>query len=123
MSATTLHGAPVSDPPPWGTRIQRASDGRFGTLTAYDAALRATITWDGAIIPERHTYSQEDLAGPDFEVFTAVTHCSDCGEVVDPSSEDDVEDGYTTCCNEGACGPCAAVNGVYACGTEATPTG
>lgn len=121
MSATTGNGSPASTPLPWGTRVQRSSDGRFGTITAYDAALRMAITWDGAIIPERHTYSPEDLAGSDFEVFAAVTHCSGCGEVVDPFSEEDVEDSYTTCCNEGACGPCAAVNGVYACGTEAVP--
>ncbi|QFG13310.1 hypothetical protein SEA_GILGAMESH_118 [Streptomyces phage Gilgamesh] len=101
---------------PWNTRVLRASDGRFGTVTNYDAELRMIITWDRAIVPERHPYTLDELTGSDFQVFAAVTHCSGCGYVVD---DDEIEDSYTTCCNEPACSGCAAVNGTYACGTEA----
>ncbi|MFC9280916.1 hypothetical protein [Streptomyces collinus] len=105
---------------PWHTRVQRASDGRFGTVVNYDAELRMLIQWDRAVVPERHPYTLDELTGPDFQVFTAVTHCSGCGCVVD---DDEIEDSYTTCCNEGACSGCAAVNGVYACGTPAADEG
>lgn len=114
--------APVNAAPAlsWGSRVLRTSDGRYGTVTGYDAELRMIIQWDRAVVPEPHHYTRDELTAPGFQVFPAVTHCSGCGHVVD---DDEIEDSYTTCCNEGACGPCAAVNGAYRCGTEAPTDG
>ncbi|MEV6421884.1 hypothetical protein [Streptomyces sp. NPDC051662] len=100
---------------PWGSRVLRTSDGRYGTVIDYDAELRMFIQWDRGVVPQPRPYTRDELTVPRFQVFPAVTHCSDCGYTVD---DHEVEDGYTTCCNEGACGPCAAVDGVYRCGTE-----
>lgn len=117
-TSNTGKAAPAEDtaPLPWGSRVLRASDGRHGTVTGYGADLRMIITWDRAVVPEPRHYTRAELTAPAFQVFPAVTHCSGCGHVVD---DDEIEDSYTTCCNEGACGGCAAVNGVYRCGTEA----
>ncbi|MFD9190321.1 hypothetical protein ACFWCA_19085 [Streptomyces phaeochromogenes] len=104
---------------PWGSRVLRASDGRLGTITGYSTGHRMIITWDRAIKPDPFHRTIDELTGPAFQVFPAVDHCSGCGEIV---NDDEVEDSYTKCCNEGACSGCAAVNGVYTCGTEA-PTG
>jgi hypothetical protein len=109
----------IMEPPltlPWWSRVLRTSDGRLGTITGYGAEHRMIITWDRAIDPDPRHRTIDELAGPAFQVFAAVTHCSGCGHVVD---DDEIEDSYTTCCNEGACGGCAAVNGTYQCGTEA----
>jgi hypothetical protein len=106
-------------PLPFGSRILRASDGRFGTVTNYGADLRMIITWDRAIDPDPRHYAPDELTTYAFTVFPAVTHCSGCGHVV---NDDEIDDSYTTCCNEGACSGCALVNGTYRCGTEA-PTG
>ncbi|MFB8120593.1 hypothetical protein ACFQ6U_14135 [Streptomyces sp. NPDC056465] len=103
---------------PWNTRVRRLSDGRFGTVSEHDAELRILIKWDRASFVERHPYTPEELFGPDFLVFPAVTHCSECGHIVGDGGEDDVEDGYTTCCNEPACGPCAPVDGIFTCGIQ-----
>ena len=101
---------------PWGSRVRRTSDDRCGTVISYDAEFRMVIRWDDAAFPDRHAYTRDELATSDFQVFPAVTHCSGCGDTV---GDEEIEDGYTTCCNEGACGPCAAVNGLYQCGTVA----
>ncbi|MFF4408419.1 hypothetical protein ACFY1P_29250 [Streptomyces sp. NPDC001407] len=101
---------------PWGSRVLRPSDGRYGTVIAYDSGLRMAIQWDRAFIPESRHYSLDELTALCFQAFPAVTHCSDCGYTV---ADDEIDDGYTACCNEGACGPCPAVNGAYQCGTEA----
>ncbi|MEV4500904.1 hypothetical protein [Streptomyces klenkii] len=107
------HAAPAL---PWGSRVLRSSDGRYGDVVAYDTDLRMIIRWDRAFIPDAHPYTLDELTAPHFRVFPAVRHCSDCGYTV---TDDEVEDSYTTCCNEGACSPCPAINGVYRCGTEA----
>ncbi|MFE0058734.1 hypothetical protein [Streptomyces sp. NPDC059003] len=99
---------------PWYSRVLRTSDGRYGNVTGYGTDLRMIITWDRALLPDPRHYALAELTAPDFEVFPAVTHCSDCGHIVD---DDEIEDSYTTCCNEGACSLCAAVNGEYQCGT------
>ncbi|MGX1907703.1 hypothetical protein ACWIID_02385 [Streptomyces phaeochromogenes] len=104
---------------PWGSRVRRASDGRLGTITDFSGNDRMVIKWDRAVFIDPFHRSTAELMGPAYQVFPAVDHCSGCGEIV---RDDDVEDSYTTCCNEGACSGCAAVNGVYTCGTEA-PTG
>ncbi|MFF8786925.1 hypothetical protein [Streptomyces sp. NPDC015125] len=107
-----LEGQPL----PWKSRVLRTSDGRHGTVTGYDTERRMIIQWDNAAVPEPHHYTQAELMAPGFQVFPAVTHCSGCGHIVEDA---EIEDSYTTCCNEGACSSCAAVNGVYGCGTEA----
>ncbi|MFE7072637.1 hypothetical protein ACFU96_21400 [Streptomyces sp. NPDC057620] len=104
---------------PGRSRVRRTSDGRFGTITDFSGDDRMVITWDRAVFPDPFHRTTAELMGPAYQVFPAVDHCSGCGEIV---RDDDVEDSYTTCCNEGACSGCAAVNGVYACGTKA-PTG
>ncbi|MFD3309408.1 hypothetical protein [Streptomyces sp. NPDC058656] len=104
---------------PWRSRVRRTSDGRFGTITDFSGDDRMVIKWDRAVFPDPFHRTTAELMGPAYQVFPAVDHCSGCGEIV---RDDDVEDSYTTCCNEGACSGCAAVNGVYTCGTEA-PTG
>ncbi|MFE0063262.1 hypothetical protein [Streptomyces sp. NPDC059003] len=116
-TAAAAAPAPFCPPTlPWYSRVRRASDGRFGTVTGYDPERRTIIKWDGAVVPDPHHYTNDELATPAFQVSPAVTHCSGCGHIVD---DDEIEDSYTTCCNEGACSGCAAVNGVYTCGTKA----
>ncbi|WP_328491221.1 hypothetical protein [Streptomyces zaomyceticus] len=97
---------------PWSTRIQRTSDGRFGTVMRTDRAHR--IVWDDALRPERREYARDELVEPDYKVFLPVQHCTCCGHLVDA---DDAHEGYTYCCNDRAC-TCAAVGGTYECGTE-----
>ncbi|MFZ3557125.1 hypothetical protein [Streptomyces sp. BH055] len=103
---------------PWNSRIQRTSDNRFGTVvsTSFDSEVGLIIKWDRAIYADRHPYTRGELTEPKFRVFPAVRHCTGCGHPVD---DFEVEDSYTTCCNEGVCGGCALVNGTYTCGTEA----
>ncbi|QDN54053.1 hypothetical protein [Streptomyces sp. S1D4-20] len=107
--------ATEGEPLPWGSRVLCTSDARHGTVTGYGTERRMIIQWDGAVVPQPHHYTRDELTTPKFLVFPAVTHCSGCGHIVD---DDEIEDSYTTCCNEGACSLCAAVNGVYRCGTE-----
>ncbi|MFD9791307.1 hypothetical protein ACFWXK_10175 [Streptomyces sp. NPDC059070] len=110
--------SPAGEPLSWGSRVLRTSDGCYGAVADCDAERRMIIQWDGAVVPESHHYARKELAEPAFLVFPAVTHCSGCGDIVD---DDEIEDSYTTCCNEGACSSCAAVNGMYQCGTQAPP--
>ncbi|MFD9047755.1 hypothetical protein [Streptomyces zaomyceticus] len=98
---------------PWGTRVQRNSDGRLGTVTGHGDR-GSLMTWDRAVRPEGRQYARDELTDPDYQVFLPVQHCSDCGHLID---DDEIDDGYTGCCNEGAC-TCAAVDGIYQCGTE-----
>ncbi|MFI7089478.1 hypothetical protein ACIBUR_38570 [Streptomyces anulatus] len=103
---------------PWGSRVLRTSDSRYGTVTDFHDERRMALTWDGAVLPDPRPHTLDELTAPRFYVFPAVTHCSGCGETVD-DCEIEVDDGYTTCCNKGACGPCAPVDGIFHCGTAA----